>query len=79
MDGLTCAHMQARAHEHTGTLLPREKQAHAYEEALKERFRHLPEVKRILRHRHLPTQIYKVRRGSPVAALSRLLAAKGLI
>lgn len=52
--------MQAKAHEQMGQLLPREKHKHAYDEALKERYKHLPEVKRILRHRHLPTEIYKV-------------------
>lgn len=52
--------MQARAHEQLGQLLPRERHKHAYNDALKERFKHLPEVKRILRHRHLPTTIYKV-------------------
>lgn len=57
-DGDVC--MQANAHEQMGQLLPREKHKHAYEEALKERYKNLPEVKRILRHRHLPTEIYKV-------------------
>lgn len=57
--------LQAVAHEHLGTLLPREKHKHAYEEALKARYRHLPEIHRILRHRHLPVVIYKVRRVAP--------------
>ena len=43
-----------------GTLLPRERQRHEYQQALVERYKHLPEVKRISRHRHLPTPIYKV-------------------
>lgn len=53
--------MQAKAHEQLGQLLPREKHKQAYDEALKQRYKHLPEVKRILRHRHLPAAIYKVR------------------
>lgn len=57
--------MQARAHEQGGTLLPRERHAHAYEEALKARYKHLPEVRRILRHRHLPSDIYKARAPTP--------------
>ncbi|KAB1200681.1 DDB1- and CUL4-associated factor 13 [Morella rubra] len=40
-------------------LLPREKKRHEYHEAVKNRYKHLPEVKRILRHRHLPLPIYK--------------------
>ena len=43
-----------------GTLLPRERQKHEYQQALVERYKHLPDVKRISRHRHLPTPIYKV-------------------
>lgn len=42
-----------------GTLLPRERQKHEYQQALVERYKHLPDVKRISRHRHLPTPIYK--------------------
>jgi Sof1-like domain len=53
--------VQARAHEQLGQLLPREKHKAAYDEALKQRYKHLPEVKRILRHRHLPAAIYKAR------------------
>lgn len=50
---------KAKAHEQLGQLLPREKHKQAYDEALKERYKHMPEVKRILRHRHLPATIYK--------------------
>jgi DDB1- and CUL4-associated factor 13 len=53
--------MQAKAHEQLGQLLPREKHKQAYDESLKQRYKHLPEVKRILRHRHLPATIYKAR------------------
>ncbi len=52
---------QADASEQRGTLLPREKQKQAYDSALVDRYKHLPEVSRIVRHRHLPTAIYKVR------------------
>lgn len=69
--------VQAKAHEKLGQLLPREKHAQAYQDALKDRFKHMPEVKRILRHRHLPAVIYKVpfplffsRRTGTVGALS---------
>lgn len=51
---------QANASEQRGTLLPRERQKLAYDKALVERYKHLPEVGRIARHRHLPTAIYKV-------------------
>ena len=51
---------QANASEQRGTLLPREKQKAAYDAALVERYQHLPEIKRIVRHRHLPSAIYKV-------------------
>ncbi|KAL0001997.1 hypothetical protein SO802_015778 [Lithocarpus litseifolius] len=40
---------KAMASEQLGVLLPREKKRHEYDEALKNRYKHLPEVKRILR------------------------------
>ncbi|KAG6767662.1 hypothetical protein POTOM_028874 [Populus tomentosa] len=50
---------KAKASEQLGILLPREQRRHEYNEALKRRYKHLPEVKRIVRHRHLPKPIYK--------------------
>jgi hypothetical protein len=38
----------------------RELHKQAYQDALIQRYQHLPEIKRIIRHRHLPTPIYKV-------------------
>lgn len=50
---------KAEASEQLGTLLPRERQKATYNKALVERYKHLPEVKRIVRHRHLPTSLHK--------------------
>uniref|UniRef100_A0A7N0TIW4 Sof1-like protein domain-containing protein n=1 Tax=Kalanchoe fedtschenkoi TaxID=63787 RepID=A0A7N0TIW4_KALFE len=50
---------KAKASEQLGVLLPREKKKHDYLEAVKKRYKHLPEVKRIIRHRHLPKPIFK--------------------
>ncbi|KAG2441056.1 hypothetical protein HXX76_003909 [Chlamydomonas incerta] len=50
---------KAKASEQLGVRLPREKHKQAYNEALVERYKHMPEVKRITRHRHLPAAIYK--------------------
>ncbi|KAL4585281.1 hypothetical protein LXL04_009897 [Taraxacum kok-saghyz] len=50
---------KANASEQLGVILPREHKKHEYMEAVKNRYKHLPEVKRILRHRHLPRPIYK--------------------
>ena len=50
---------KANASEQLGTLVPRELHKRAYNNALVERHKHLPEVKRITRHRHLPAPIYK--------------------
>ncbi|CAM8937932.1 unnamed protein product [Rhodiola kirilowii] len=60
---------KAKASEQLGVLLPREKKKHDYLEAVKNRYKHLPEVKRIVRHRHLPKPIYKA------AALRRTMEA----
>ncbi|KAL8468765.1 hypothetical protein ACS0TY_031823 [Phlomoides rotata] len=58
---------KAKASEQLGVLLPREQKKHEYMEAVKNRYKHLPEVKRIVRHRHLPRAIYKA------ASLRRLM------
>ncbi|XP_008800979.1 DDB1- and CUL4-associated factor 13 [Phoenix dactylifera] len=50
---------KAKASEQLGVLLPREQKKQEYLDAVKERYKHLPEVKRIVRHRHLPKPIYK--------------------
>ena len=39
----------------------REKAAIQYAEQLKKKYKHFPEVKRILRHRHLPGHIYSAK------------------
>ncbi|GLC33361.1 hypothetical protein PLESTB_000341300 [Pleodorina starrii] len=50
---------KAKASEQLGVRLPREKHKQAYNDALLERYKHMPEVKRIVRHRHLPAAIYR--------------------
>lgn len=50
---------KANASEQLGVLLPRERRKQEYRDAVKKRYKHLPEVKRIVRHRHLPRPIYK--------------------
>ncbi|KAJ6815822.1 DDB1- and CUL4-associated factor 13 [Iris pallida] len=50
---------KAKASEQLGVILPRERKKLEYLDAVKERYKHLPEVKRIVRHRHLPKPIYK--------------------
>jgi len=50
---------KANAAEKLGPLSFREKSAAEYQGALKSRFKHLPEIKRIARHRHVPKPLYK--------------------
>ncbi|XP_015262766.1 PREDICTED: DDB1- and CUL4-associated factor 13-like [Gekko japonicus] len=49
---------KANASEKLGVLNPREKAAMLYNQKLKEKFQHHPQIKRIARHRHLPKVIY---------------------
>ncbi|KAJ8291071.1 hypothetical protein GJAV_G00021050 [Gymnothorax javanicus] len=49
---------KANASEKLGVLSPREKAAINYNEKLKEKFQHHPQVRRIAKHRHLPKTIY---------------------
>ncbi|KAF6134556.1 hypothetical protein GIB67_022296 [Kingdonia uniflora] len=50
---------KAKASKQLGVLLPREHKMHEYEEALINRFKHLPEINRVVRHRHVPKSIFK--------------------
>ncbi|KAL8136731.1 hypothetical protein V2J09_002732 [Rumex salicifolius] len=50
---------KSKASEQLGVLVPRERKKHEYNRALVKRYKHLPEVKRIVRHRHLPKPIFK--------------------
>jgi WD repeat and SOF domain-containing protein 1 len=50
---------KSKAHVPLKTLLPREQEAMNHREKLKRAYNNLPEIKRILRHRHLPRLIYK--------------------
>lgn len=50
---------KARASEKQGALLPREKRKAVYERKLVERYNHLPEVRGIERHRHVPKAVVK--------------------
>ncbi|KAM9307818.1 DDB1- and CUL4-associated factor 13 [Gastrophryne carolinensis] len=49
---------KANASEKLGLLTPRERAAKNYNQKLKEKFQHHPQIKRIARHRHLPKPIY---------------------
>jgi DDB1- and CUL4-associated factor 13 len=53
---------KARASAQLGVLLPREKRKAAYNDQLKQRYEHMPEVGRIARHRHVPKPIYQAQR-----------------
>ena len=57
---------KARASEKMGVRLSRELHASAYSSALVERYRHLPEVRRIERHRKLPGAIVKAAKARRV-------------
>ena len=53
---------KAEAAAQQGVVLPREKHKQAYQKALVERYKHLPEIKKVVRHRNVPKAIHKVRR-----------------
>ena len=50
---------RAKANARAATTMPREKQKREYQEALVEKFQHMPEVKRIKKHTHVPKAILK--------------------
>jgi hypothetical protein len=73
MPTLSARTAQANASEQRGTLLGRERAKAAYGAALVDRYGHLPDIKRIVRHRHVPGALYKVRPlGNQVARGDRV-------
>lgn len=50
---------KTNAAESLKPLLPREKESLAYANKLKKKFKHNSEIKRIIRHRHLPKLLMK--------------------
>jgi WD repeat and SOF domain-containing protein 1 len=53
---------KSQAAEKLGLMRPREKEQLDYNEKLKDKFKHFPEIKRIRRHRHLPKSIYNAQK-----------------
>lgn len=64
---------RANASRREGIKSARQRQALEYDEALKERYKHMPEIRRIRRHRHLPKQVKKAAeiKAEEVQALKR--------
>ena len=50
---------RAHASDREGIKSARQRQKLEYDEALKERYQHMPEIRRIKRHRHVPKQVKK--------------------
>ena len=50
---------RANASEHSGVKATKQRQALEYNKTLVERYSHMPEIKRIARHRHLPKVVKK--------------------
>ena len=50
---------RANASKREGIKSARQRQKLEYDEALKERYKHMPEIRRIMRHRHVPKQVKK--------------------
>ena len=62
---------KANASESLKPLLPREKESLAYADKLKKKYKYNPEIKRILRHRHLPGLIKKKTKVGQIQRVSR--------
>ncbi|KAF2141815.1 uncharacterized protein K452DRAFT_271612 [Aplosporella prunicola CBS 121167] len=50
---------RAKASSRQGVKSARERQKLEYDDALKDRYKHMPEIRRIARHRHVPKQVKK--------------------
>jgi len=62
---------KAQASEKLGLLKPREKDQMDYNQKLKEKFKHFPEIKRIKRHRHLPKSVYNAEKEKRIMKSSK--------
>lgn len=51
---------KAEASEQLGVTLSREKHKQAYNKALVNRYKHMPEVRKVVKRRNLPAAIHKV-------------------
>ncbi|KAL9098586.1 MAG: hypothetical protein Q9163_005783 [Psora crenata] len=64
---------RANASKREGIKSARQRQKLEYDDALRARYRHMPEIKRISRHRHVPKQVKKAGeiKGEELAAIKR--------
>ena len=64
---------RANASKREGIKSARQRQKLEYDEALKERYKHMPEIRRIKRHRHVPKQVKKAGeiKAEELAAIKR--------
>lgn len=62
---------KAYAAEKLGLTRPREREQAEYASKLKEKFKNFPEVKRIMRHRHLPKTVYNAQKEKRIMKSSR--------
>jgi WD repeat and SOF domain-containing protein 1 len=62
---------KAKASEKLDVLVPAEKDKLAYNEKLKSRYSHLPEIRRIAKHRHVPKPIYNAKNLKQVMSDSK--------
>ena len=64
---------RANASKREGIKSARQRQKLEYDDALKERYKHMPEIRRIKRHRHVPKQVKKAGeiKGEELAAIKR--------
>ena len=64
---------RANASARSGVKTARQRQKLEYDGALKERYQHMPEIRRISRHRHVPKQVKKAGeiKGEELASIKR--------
>lgn len=61
---------KSNAHSLEGTAAPRQKQKMYYQQQLVERYKHLPEISRIHKKRHLPTDVLAISRTKKIMKTS---------
>ena len=69
---------KARAHVPVKVMLPKEQEAMWYREKLKKKFKHVPEIRRLLKHRHLPRYLYSMKREKHIISQSKFRKEKNV-
>jgi DDB1- and CUL4-associated factor 13 len=69
---------KSQAHVPLKVMLPKEQEAMQYREKLKKKFQYVPEMRRLLKHRHLPRYLFRQKKIKQIQKESQYRKAKNV-